>query len=153
MKLTEQITASTCRLINLTDNHPKVWLIAWVLWAIVLWNLSATQPAAKDLPDLPHIDKLAHFGYFFGGSGLLSGWFYFKFKKFTGSGRLATMTLIGSIVGIIDEYHQSFTPGRSGNDIGDWIADTSGAFVGAFVMLYLLQHIALFSDRSRPSGG
>ncbi len=44
--------------------------------------------------------------------------------------------LLSSLYGIIDEVHQSFTPGRcAGAD--DWIADTIGAAVGAALCLLL----------------
>lgn len=44
-----------------------------------------------------------------------------------------TAVIVIGIVGILDEYHQSFTPGRSGNDPYDWLADVVGGMVGALV--------------------
>jgi VanZ family protein len=41
--------------------------------------------------------------------------------------------VFGMVIGATDEYHQSFTPGRSGNDVGDWLADLSGASAGALL--------------------
>jgi VanZ family protein len=43
------------------------------------------------------------------------------------------VTLILSLIGILDEYHQSFFANRTGNDPGDWLADTLGALCGALV--------------------
>ena len=48
------------------------------------------------------------------------------------------VTLVGSVIGRLDEYHQTFTPGRSGNDYGDWLADTLGAAAGAFFVLLIV---------------
>jgi VanZ family protein len=38
-------------------------------------------------------------------------------------------------VGGLDEWHQTFTPGRSGGDVWDWLADMTGGFIGAFIAL------------------
>ena len=38
-----------------------------------------------------------------------------------------------SIFGATDEWHQLGTPGRSGADVFDWLADTLGATLGALV--------------------
>ena len=44
-----------------------------------------------------------------------------------------------SVFGMLDEYHQLFTPGRSGGDVGDWTADTFGAFCGALLMDWIVR--------------
>lgn len=41
------------------------------------------------------------------------------------------------LFGITDELHQSFVPGRSGNDLGDLGADALGATLGALCRLGL----------------
>ena len=35
-----------------------------------------------------------------------------------------------TLYGVVDEIHQSFTPGRS-SSVFDWLADTAGGFLGA----------------------
>ena len=45
-------------------------------------------------------------------------------------------TLIASLYGLSDEIHQYFVPGRS-NEILDWVADTLGALIGAFLLAWL----------------
>ena len=83
--------------------------------------------------DIP-IDKILHFGYFFGGAGMLSAALFLQKKK-----PLAWDTLhlivVGSLslVGALDEWHQSWYPFRSGNDAGDLTADLVGAFFGTLV--------------------
>ena len=42
-----------------------------------------------------------------------------------------------SAFGVLDESVQQFTPGRSGGDLYDWIADTLGALAGASLGLRL----------------
>jgi len=45
--------------------------------------------------------------------------------------RLFWLTLLCWAGGIVDEALQVMTPGRTGGDIGDWIADVLGAGAGA----------------------
>ena len=40
-----------------------------------------------------------------------------------------------TLVGVLDEYHQSKVPGRYGNDIYDLIADFLGAVAGSLAFL------------------
>ena len=76
--------------------------------------------------------------------GLAGGIFVIVFLSLVrGSGNhrpliLATVLLL-AVVGALDEWHQTFTPGRSGNDPLDWLADVLGAFAGATAGLRLRQ--------------
>lgn len=45
-------------------------------------------------------------------------------------------TLIASLYGLSDEIHQYFIPGRS-SEVLDWVADTLGALIGAFLLAWL----------------
>jgi VanZ family protein len=49
--------------------------------------------------------------------------------------------VLGTIFGIIDEFHQSFVPGRSGNDLGDLKADFIGASISPFAYFLLIKAI------------
>ena len=68
----------------------------------------------------------------FGGSGLLCAYLFRRNPE-----RPNWKAIIGGVIiaialtGCLDEYHQSFTPGRSGNDPYDWLADVLGATAGA----------------------
>lgn len=86
-------------------------------------------------PPINHFDKIAHFGYFFGGSGLLCAYLFLRkpAAPVRWKSLITTAVIVMAIVGILDEYHQSFTPGRSGNDPFDWLADVLGGTVGALV--------------------
>ncbi len=88
----------------------------------------------KHLPGpegIPYFDKLAHFGAF----GLLATLWMRALA--TGGRPLVRAGLfavaITSIYGAVDEYHQSFTPGRD-VEFADWLADTAGATMA--VVLY-----------------
>ncbi len=114
----------------------RFWAGCFVLWFIVLNLLSHGDrfhpPGSFFSIDLPHIDKIVHFGYFFGGGGLFSAALFFAKKP--GWGRLTLIvTVTLSILGVWDEFHQSFFANRTGNDPGDWLADTLGALCGALV--------------------
>ncbi|MFT5882377.1 MAG: VanZ family protein [Crocinitomicaceae bacterium] len=139
------------RFTHFGQKRPNAWIIAWVLWFITLCFLSSGSTAPQDIPKIPHLDKIAHFGFFFGGAGLLSAWLRHRFQKFNAPQCIGITTILGSIVGVIDEYHQTFTPGRSGNDIGDWTADTLGSFTGAIVMILVLKYTATWDSRKNQS--
>lgn len=113
--------------------NPKFWLGAFLLWFAVLWLLSSSSGVGEYMPPINNFDKVAHFGYFFGGSGLLCAYLFRK-RHERPDWRLiiAIAVTIIALVGCLDEYHQTFTPGRSGNDPYDWIADVLGAMAGAF---------------------
>ena len=57
---------------------------------------------------------------------------------------------MGAIIGALDEYHQTFTPGRSGNDPWDLLADTVGAAAGsAFIIFAILPAFAVIIENNR----
>ncbi len=112
------------------------WSSIFLLWGIVLWLLSDGPIPTHGGPDLPGLDKILHFGYFFGGAGLLSAALYLSRRNRTGLSwrRLViTVVIVLATVGALDELHQSWIPERSGNDFGDWLADVAGALTGALV--------------------
>jgi VanZ family protein len=112
--------------------RPPLWLAAIVVWVVTIYFLSSTS---KTMPEggfeIPHIDKILHFGYFFGGGIILTT--YLLLLKGPGAPirvRFIIPLLFFAAVGALDEYHQTFTPGRSGNDPFDWLADVLGAAAG-----------------------
>lgn len=104
-----------------------------------------------------HLDKIAHFGYFFGGGGLLAAFLGLRQRVPAPHGSFRNVfwlvVLVGCVVGRLDEYHQSFTPGRTGNDIGDWLADILGTAVGAWVMLSsVVPRLVKWKNQASPGG-
>ena len=112
-----------------------IWFASFAIWFVVLWVLSSGPLLAPPVPEIPHIDKVLHFGYYFGGAGLLSA-ALFLFRQ---SPRLGwdvihlTVIVLVTTTGIIDEWHQSWYEFRSGNDAGDLAADFLGAVTGTLV--------------------
>jgi len=119
---------------------PVAYFFLFLTWNVALWFLSERTPDPKEGPDIPHFDKIAHFGYFFGGAGILSAclglWRRVKVpEQFLWVIFAIVVLIVGVLIGRLDEYHQSFTPGRSGNDNGDWLADILGAATGSWIMI------------------
>ncbi|MFT3991297.1 MAG: VanZ family protein [Luteolibacter sp.] len=115
-------------------HKPGFWLGLFIVWFVTLWILSSITGQDTNLPDIKFSDKIAHFGYFFGGGGILTAYFYRRNPKNPDWPHLLLRSVfILALIGILDEFHQTFTPGRSGNDVLDWLADVSGATCGALV--------------------
>ena len=112
--------------------HPTVWFSALLCWFALLWVLSSMHGSPVTPPKIPHLDKLAHFSYFSAGGFLFAAW---NFRRNTAQPRwkliIWSTILVMAAIGAIDEWHQSFTPGRNGCDPGDWLADLLGGAAGA----------------------
>lgn len=105
------------------------WLWPLALAATVFTASGRSQVAA---PEITGIDKVAHF-FVFGLLGTLiarvpsvAGW--------RGLGVFWAVVLT-SVYGFLDEFHQSFTPGRS-VEFTDWLCDTSGAALAVAIYAY-----------------
>ncbi len=127
-------------------------MVLFILWIITLWFLSShSKVLPEEAPKILHFDKIAHFGYFFGGGYILATWLQLKYdiqsSIFT---RYLFPITFFSIFGAIDEYHQTFTPGRSGNDLYDWIADFLGASFGVLLANYFHWILYKFSSTFAP---
>jgi len=101
-----------------------------LLYCLFIYWLSS-QPT---LP-VPHMftfqDKILHAGVYF-IMGLLA-WRSFKHLLSVPMILALASTAFCSLYGISDEWHQSFVEGRS-SDVFDWIADTSGAGLAAYLL-------------------
>lgn len=108
-----------------------MWWCSWVAWFVVLFVLSSFSGYPGPTPPMEFSDKFLHAAYFACGSAI----FYIALgfgRKPVRSNSLLLIACVGmaAAVGAFDEWHQSFTPGRSGNDLGDWIADIVGGVIG-----------------------
>lgn len=120
-------------------------------WAVTLYTLSSfSKTLPEGAPSIPFIDKVLHFGYFFGGGIMLTNYLLLK-KGRTASlfWRVILPLILFAIIGALDEYHQTFTPGRSGNDPFDWLADVLGAGTG--ILFANRFHLAVTKFSSNPS--
>ena len=97
-------------------------------WPVALATVIAVASGRSDVagPSIIGIDKAIHFAVF----GLL-GTLVCRLHPDLRGAWLAWVAV--SAFGAIDEWHQSFTPGRVA-EVADWIADTLGAALG--VALY-----------------
>ncbi|HHU37556.1 MAG TPA: VanZ family protein [Treponema sp.] len=114
---------------------------------VAIWFLSSQQT----LP-LPHsvvgVDKIAHFIAYASLAACMVLWIPTNIGIYTDKGSqtdaerktsatyhkaLLLCFVLASLYGVLDEFHQSFVPGRD-SSFGDIIADTLGAAVGTGVM-------------------
>ncbi len=112
--------------------------IAWLLvagWICGITLLSSLTPdTAPELPkwEIPHLDKIVHFVLYAIGGFVLANALWVTNGWPLGKVIFVT-ALIALLIGVGDEFHQSFVPERSGNDWGDIMADFLGAIAGAIV--------------------
>jgi VanZ family protein len=108
--------------------------ILWILvlvWGWVVFFASSIPAAELSGSKLLAWDKLNHFIAFAAGAWLAAS--ALRTGQPAGSKRLHLLAaiLIITVYGALDELHQLYTPGRSGADLYDWIADFLGAVAGA----------------------
>ncbi|MGR3295169.1 MAG: VanZ family protein [Candidatus Bathyanammoxibius sp.] len=108
------------------------WLPA-VTWAAVLfWASSRPNPLIPFIIPIPHADKGIHFMKFAVLSYLIC-WAQEPSERAVGRIIWAAV-LATSVYGALDEFHQSFTPGRT-PEVADWMAATLGAVAAGFLWL------------------
>jgi VanZ family protein len=118
---------------------PVALLVAYQFW------LSSQSTLPSPGFAFPHLDKLEHAGYFFfvGLLALRAGRFGEGWSPRTS---FLSVVLGGLLLGVLDEFHQSFVPER-GVEALDVAADTAGALVAALAGEALLRATGL--DRVR----
>ncbi|HEX8312000.1 MAG TPA: VanZ family protein, partial [Chthoniobacteraceae bacterium] len=119
-------------------------VITWVVTICVLSSMSG-QDINKMAPAF--WDKGAHFIAFAAGAVALTT--ALRLTTEWSWRRVILVAIIAlSAFGAADEYHQRFTPGRTGADVQDWMADALGAAAGA-IATYLIY--GRFSRKSAPA--
>jgi VanZ family protein len=109
----------------------RLFWFALLCWAGgVLW-LSSLTP--QELPEAAFIawDKINHVLAYAVGGWLAAGALRLSRPLAPVAGRIVLAVVMVAAFGIVDESLQALTPGRTGGDIGDWIADVLGAGAGA----------------------
>ena len=89
-----------------------------------------------DVP-LPNADKLAH-GAAYGLLGFLLAFGIFKRLRLSLKTKLGLVILTGVGLGILDEIHQIFVPGRTPDPL-DAAADALGVALGLFLFRLIFQ--------------
>ena len=119
--------------VSVFDQSVKAWVFGWVpaaLWAAVLFLLSEQEGLGRGLPT--GTDKLVH-----GGLYLILGLSLAWGKRRTGAGVPGLLLLLMGVgYGALDDWHQSFVPGRY-SSVGDWVADSAGVMLGLVLFLRL----------------
>ena len=120
----------------------------WALGIFVLSSISGSEIAKMNVFDV--WDKAAHFTAFAVGAVLLA--LALRWNTEWSWPRIVRVTIVAiSIFGATDEWHQLYTPHRSGADVGDWTADTLGAIAGAAVTSFIHARYPL-KNRTAPHG-
>ena len=116
----------------------KPWIALAVAWFALLFYLSSRSHPDTGI-SFPQSDKVLHATYY--TAGALCAFFAMWYRQRGASLFLASLAavLFCAAVGAFDEYHQTFTPGRSGNDPWDWLADVTGGFLGGWLGRALLR--------------
>ena len=114
---------------------------ALLCWACGMLVLSSLTP--QELPEAAFLfwDKANHFLAY-----TLGGWLAASALRISRPAtRFATVAVVAIVAvaafGALDELLQTFTPGRSGDDIFDWTADLLGAAAGALISLATLPRL------------
>ena len=104
-----------------------------LLIILILWILSsrATLPVVKGLLGF---DKVQHFVAYAALAIAVGLWFSHESRLKRPRRFFLISMAAASAYGVLDEFHQSFVPGRS-CDIWDWTADTLGGAAGAAAII------------------
>lgn len=127
--------------------RPALWWVILFAWVALLWWLSS-QPGSGNMPRIPHLDKILHTTYFFCGGIALQVALRCSGFKLSTSGFLIAGLLFAALIGALDEHHQTFTPGRTGHDVFDWLADCLGGTLAALAAGRILQNTSLFKPKA-----
>lgn len=125
--------------------------VALACWAAgVLW-LSSLTP--QEMPDAAFVfmDKINHFLAYAVGGWLAASAVRLSRPLSSVAGSIALAVVIVAGFGIADESVQAFTPGRTGGDVYDWIADLIGAAAGALASVLTGERLnRMVSDGTGP---
>ena len=110
-------------------------LLAWgpaATWAAVLFLLSEARLDSS--PSWLTInDKVVHLGLY-----LVLGATLAWAQRHGRRGSVLLFLFLGMVYGVLDEWHQSFVPGRDPS-WGDWGADAAGVVLGFFLLRFYLR--------------
>ncbi len=120
-----------------TDSTPSAAPSAAARWTpplvwVALILVATSWPSINVGPETLGFDKVFHFTAYavFAGLSLRAT------LRPRDWGTVVTVIVVVALFGAVDEWHQSFIPGRS-MSLGDLIADSSGAVVGSFAVRLL----------------
>jgi len=112
----------------------KFFLLAAICWAGLIYFLS-DQPGMDVIPLFPGQDKIFH-AIVFGVLGfLVLGAMHARARGYSPA-QVWTAVVLTAFYGMLDEFHQTFVPGRTA-DTWDVVADVSGGMLGIYVLYAL----------------
>ena len=111
------------------------------LWATGVFLLSSMTSSKIETPFyFDHMDKAIHLVLFYIG-GILLAVTLRKSYRLSPVFLILITVLVLSVYGMLDEWHQLLVEGRTGADVGDWLADTVGASLGALTTLMFRNYV------------
>ena len=115
-----------------------ILLILSIIWTVLIFVLCILPPHNLPKTRLLHLDKAAHFGFFFIQSALVSLVLHYKTKK--SFFQIIFLSTIQAFVygGIIEILQNEFF-NRTG-DFYDLLADVVGGFFGAIASRFVLKN-------------
>jgi VanZ family protein len=106
-----------------------------LLYIGLIFSLSSFSHFSVELPSIPHIDKVMHFGEYFILALLLARALY-SIKSGRMGWKVFWITLLfAAVLGGLDEVYQKTVPHRS-SDPFDALADTIGGITGAYCYVF-----------------
>lgn len=105
------------------------WWLGALAYAAVIFYFSSRPAIGLPRWWFMRYDKVLHAGEYFWLGALVA---VALRASGLGLGRACVLAVVVALgYAVTDEYHQTFVPGRSGNDLGDLTADAVGATLGA----------------------
>ena len=109
--------------------------------AVVIYLSFFRPPSIDGIGSIPHFDKIAHFGMYFGLSGML--WFEFLRNHRDNDsplwhgwvGALICPVLFSGMIELCQEYFTSYR----GGDWMDFLANSLGALLASLIAYYFLR--------------
>jgi hypothetical protein len=102
-------------------------LLPSVLYYALIYFLSAQSNVRIGL-DIPMLDKILH-TVLYTGFGFCLSYSLVRVDRKAAGPRLIILILLGAVLGGLDEFHQSFVPGRN-PDAADAAVDVLGVLFG-----------------------
>lgn len=144
--------ASADRVMTRSSGNTPTRVVAgqvfWPLALAVAIDIASGRSKVASPFLFPHSDKVVHF-FVFGLLATLVIRTRAVWRRVTWRGWIAIAAV--SAFGILDEFRQSFTPGRS-VEVADWMADTLGACLAVCVYLFWGGYRALLEMPLWPRG-
>lgn len=122
---------------NIKENILKYWLWPLIYVAVIFGLSSIRSLHVHELKNF-NIDKLLHFVEYF-GLGLVLSRSFFKATSLKKNIIFWFIVTFGFIIGMSDEFYQSFVPGRQPS-VYDFLSDFVGVLSGTWIYLRKANH-------------